>query len=139
MRALLTALGILAVAGTIVHGATPRTMASSPCQSIMGDPPISDPIELVAGRIIDAGNGNVGIPGATVAAFRCSSGSGVSQGTTQTESDGSYSFTLSGGHYYYVQALLTGPLAGMTPFGTVNPSAAMALGDSVDDVDLAFQ
>lgn len=139
MRALHTAVGVLALAGTLVYGATPRIMASDPCYGVTGDPPISDPIPLISGQILDAGNSYSGVSGATVEAFRCSSGVGVSQGTTQTDANGAYSFALTARHYYYVQAIMTGPLAGMAPVGTANPTAVMPLGDSVDNVDLAFE
>lgn len=110
-----------------------------PCASITGKPPISDP-EPTIGGIVTLVPTQV-VSEATMELFRCVSGSGVSQGTVQTNLSGTYLFSdLAPAEWYYVKALMIGPLLGKSPAsGTSNPSATAGLGDSVTNLNFAFQ
>ena len=118
----------------VVAGANPCDVANDP------GPPISDPRPNVGGTVTDAGS-SAAIEGATMKLYRCVSGSATSEGLDTTDSNGDYVFEdLTPGYYYYVEALLTGPLQGMQPAsGTSNPSELVGLGDSVSDLDFAFE
>ena len=61
--------------------------------------------------------------------------------TVYTSESGHYSSSsLTPEYCYYVEAALTGPLAGMTAAsGTENQSDAAGLGDDVTDLDLEFE
>ena len=114
--------------------------ASGPCAAVNGKPappvPPADP--EWEGAVLDTST-NTGVSGATVRIFVCSAGSGTEVDGTTTDSNGDYSFSVSGGAYYYVAADMTGPLSGMSvSSGYDNPTDALGLGDSVN-VDLGFE
>lgn len=140
-------LGFLLMAGailsTLVVSATPpRVFATSPCVPIQydPDPPGGEEEPTIGGSILNAATPG-GISGVTVKLYQCSGGAGVYQTSTTTDAQGAYEFTgLADEHWYYVEAALTGPLAGMTPAsGTSNPTAAIGLGNNVSGVNLSFQ
>ena len=135
--------GLLLVLG-VVLSAQPygvRVVAGgNHCADTDPGPPISDPEPNVGGTVIDASNTD-GIEGATMKLYRCVSESASLEGSDTTDSNGDYLFEdLTPGYYYYVEALVTGPLQGMQPAtGTSNPSEPVGLGDSVTDLDFAFE
>jgi hypothetical protein len=119
----------------------PALAIPDPCGDVQDepDPPLQPPSPLVAGTVVDA-DSQSGISGATMKVFQCSEGEATYVETVYTGQNGAYSSsTLSPGYFYYVEAVLTGPLAGMnTSGGTENPSDAVGLGASVTDVDFEF-
>ena len=120
----------------------PAAHATNPCEIIQydPDPPIGPPDPMIAGTVYNYST-SAGIEGATMKLYRCQSGSAVYQATDTTDASGDYSFTnLADETWYYVEAVMTGPLSGKSPAsGTSNPTAAIGIGDSVTDIDLAFQ
>jgi hypothetical protein len=112
-----------------------------PCSAVTGDPapPQVDPEPLIAGLVSNAGT-SAAIAGATMRLYRCSSGSGVLDATTTTNSTGEYQFADLTRAYYYVEAVMTGPLAGLTAAqGYPNPSDVIAVGAGDTAVDFRFQ
>jgi hypothetical protein len=73
--------------------------------------------------------------------YRCQEDESVLEASTTTNSNGGYLFAdLAPENWYYVEAVMSGPLAGMTPAsGTMNPSVLLGLGDSDLGVDFAFE
>jgi len=113
----------------------------TPCDSITGDPnpPIGSPEPDITGHILDSES--VGISGATVRLYVCDGSTPSLVTSTTTTSGGVYGFLdLSGPAWYYVQAVITGPLAGMTPAGgTSNPTGLIEVGKGATGVDLTFE
>jgi hypothetical protein len=136
-------LGLLLVMG-LVLSTHPRgagvVAGGNHCDGTDPGPPISNPRPHVTGAVTD-GNNDEAIEGATMKLYRCSSGSAVFVESDTTDSDGAYFFEdLTPGYYYYVEAIMTGPLTGMQPAsGTSNPSELVGLGDSVSDLDFTFE
>jgi len=116
--------------------------AASPCDGITGDPnpPIGPGQPDIAGHIVDAGS-SAAIAGATVRLYVCDGSTPVLEASSLTLTDGSYAFLdLDGPAWYFVQAVLTGPLAGMTPAtGTTNPTNVIDVGAGASGLDLAFE
>ncbi len=116
--------------------------ATSPCDSITGDPnpPIGSPEPDIIGHILASGT-NVGISGATVRLYVCDGSTPSLVASTTTTSGGLYGFPdLSGPAWYFVQAVITGPLAGKTPSqGTSNPTDLIDVGPGATGVDLTFE
>lgn len=130
---------------TLLAGAhAPRVLASpgDACAAVQNevDPPISDPEPNIGGRITDDAT-SAGVSGASVRLYACEDGSATLVATTTTDSAGDYAFeALTPGGYYVVEVLESGPLAGYGPTaGTANPTAAIPLGPSETDADLAFE
>ncbi|MEO8082654.1 MAG: SdrD B-like domain-containing protein [Ardenticatenales bacterium] len=82
-----------------------------------------------------------GIEGATVRLYRCDELAATLVTSTTTNGQGAYGFTsLAGPKWYFVQAMLTGPLANMTTSqGTANPSALIDVGAGATGVVLSFR
>lgn len=119
-----------------------RSVPQYPCNEVSGSPPKSDPQPTIGGDVVDAGNGNSPVSGASMRLYRCGqSPQPTLVDTVTTNSSGQYLFaTVEPGFYYYVEAVMSGPLSGMTPAsGTENPSNAVGIGDSVSDLDFAFE
>lgn len=130
---------VLVLAGAPGHPARTAGATFDPCSLVLGDPPIDDPEPTIGGTITNAST-LAGIQGATVELFQCQSGTGVSGGTTSTGSGGAYTFSVTPGYYYFIQAQTTGPLLNMQPAqGVNNPSAAHGVGPSIGNVNFAFQ
>jgi hypothetical protein len=119
------------------------TADANPCAVIdfdPGPPPIRGQ-PTAAGRVTDAATGS-GIAGATLEINRCVFG-GPSEvaAVTTTDGNGNYAFeSLLGSEYYFVEAVMLGPLAGLEPAaGTTNPTSAVWLENNVLDLDLRFE
>ncbi len=71
--------------------------------------------------------------------YRCADGSVVYETSTTTNGTGYYEFgDLTAQHWYYIEAVRTGPLAGMTPApGTSNPTGPV--GETSTTIDLTFE
>ncbi len=133
----LAALLFLAVYLVSPVGANP-----TPCEDAynLPDPPIRGPEPLIGGAVFDAGTTS-GIEGATLGVYRCSEGEASLVEWLTSDEQGDYlSSALTPGYYYYVEVLLTGPLAGKSPAeGCENPSDPVGLGSSVLDLDFYFE
>jgi hypothetical protein len=120
----------------------PTLANPDPCGDVINapEPPIDEQSPCVAGEVVDAGT-QAGISGATMKVYQCDEGTASHIETVYTGQSGDYtSSALTPGYYYYVEAVITGPLSGMTPAaGTENPSDAVGLGESVTDVDFEFE
>lgn len=116
--------------------------ASNPCMEVMeeSDPPIDRPDPAIMGAVIRFDTEQA-IPGATMRVFRCDAGVATLVRQVTTDQEGLYdSGALTPQYYYYVEAVMTGPLEGMSPAdGTQNPSEALGLGPSAEDVDFWFE
>lgn len=129
---------------TIVASGEPYTVVhadSTPCDTITGDPnpPIGSPEPDIMGHILAANS--VGISGATVRLYVCDGSTPSLVASTTTTSGGVYGFPdLDGPAWYFVQAVITGPLAGKTPSaGTSNPTDLIDVGAGATGVDLTFE
>lgn len=115
--------------------------ASGPCDEVLGnpDPPIADPEPVSIGGNVANDTTSAPIQGATMKLFQCDAQGAASHvATVYTNSSGNHSFTgLDTPYWYYVEAVMTGPLYGMTPMGS-NLSSPIGLGDSVSGVDFRF-
>lgn len=115
---------------------------STPCDSITGDPnpPIGSPEPDIVGHILASGT-NVGISGATVRLYVCDGSTPSLVASTTTTTGGVYGFLdLSGPAWYYVQAVITGPLTGKSPTGvTNNPTSLIDVGPGATGVDFTFE
>lgn len=120
---------------------TPVHADSTPCDSITGDPnpPIGSPEPDIMGHIL--ASNSVGISGATVRLYVCDGSTPSLVASTTTTSGGVYGFPdLDGPAWYFVQAVITGPLAGKTPSeGTSNPTDLIDVGTGATGVDLTFE
>lgn len=130
---------------TLLAGAhAPRVLAGpgDACAAVQNEvaPPINDPEPNIGGRITDDAT-SAGVSAASVRLYACDGGSATLVETTTTDSTGDYAFeALTPGVYYVVEVLESGRLAGYGPAaGTANPTAAIPLGPSEMDVDLAFE
>jgi len=115
---------------------------STPCDSITGDPnpPIGSPEPDIGGHILSSGT-NIGISGATVRLYVCDGSTPSLVASTTTGTGGVYGFLdLSGPAWYFVQAVISGPLAGKSPsVGTSNPTDLIDVGAGATGVDLTFE
>jgi hypothetical protein len=95
----------------------------------------------MGGTVSDAANNNAPIEGAALRLYRCEDETSVLVDSASTDEEGSYLFTdLTPEAWYYVEAVMSGPLTGKSPAsGTTNPSALIGLGDSDMAVDFAFE
>ena len=137
---LTSAVAVALLLAVSTWGTVPPMSASGPCDAVNGkpEPPTPPANPLWTGRVLDTVS-DTGVSGATVRIFVCANGSATEVDDTTTDSNGDFSFTVSGGAYYYVAADMSGPLSGMTvSSGYDNPTDALGLGDSVD-VDLGFE
>lgn len=128
------------IAFALVAAPSSPARATSPCDSITGDPhpPAPSPEPLISGAILDAVN--AGVSGATVKLYRCQGTSAVYVTQTTSTSTGAYSFGSLSQNWYYVEVALTGPLAGKSPTsGTNNPSSLIEVGEGVLGLSLAFE
>ena len=120
-----------------------RAVPAYPCNGITVKPPRTDPEPVVGGEVTDAGSDNSPIENAVMRLYMCNLATPTPTlvATTETDNEGLYSFPdLTPENWYYVEAVMSGPLASMTPAsGTENPSIAVGLGDSVTDLDFAFE
>lgn len=113
--------------------------AADPCDGVSDGHPRNDPEPLVSGSVWDVTSTKSAIQSASLELYKCVSGSSVSQGTTTTNSSGYYEFGVDADHNYYVDALNTGPLAGMTAAnGTPDPSAVVWVGPDAT-IDFEFE
>jgi len=119
----------------------PVVAGSNPCEEVQNDPgpPTPNPEPTIGGRVTD-GDALAGIDGATMKVYQCEEGEATQVDTATTGGGGYYvSDILDPGYYYYVEAVMNGPLEGMEPAeGTSNPSDAVGLGESVTDLDFEF-
>jgi hypothetical protein len=135
---LITALALLAILASTTPSPTHTAFATSPCDSATGGPgdPGGDPTPDIGGAVIEVSP----IQGATMQLYRCVSGQGVLVASTTTSSSGTYGFDVTTAGFYYVQASMTGPLAGLSPAsGTSNPSPVIAVTPGDLAVNFAFQ
>ncbi len=131
--AALVALAFVAVPST-------PAIATSPCDSVTGDPhpPAPSPEPLISGTIQD--DVNAGVSGATVKLYRCQGTSAVYVTQTTSTSTGTYNFGSLIQNWYYVEVSLTGPLAGKSPAsGTSNPSSLIEVGEGILGLSFAFE
>ena len=115
--------------------------ATGPCAQVAGDP--GDPgigtEPDLAGIVTDLGVPGP-VSGATMQLYRCNQGEGTYVSSVTTNSSGHYEFWSLSEAFYYVEAALSGPLAGKTPAaGTTNPSVADAVGPGDRSLDFSFQ
>ncbi|MEP7216371.1 MAG: carboxypeptidase regulatory-like domain-containing protein [Anaerolineaceae bacterium] len=132
---------ILAALASLAPVTGPAVLATSPCDSVTGDPhpPSLPPIPLISGSILDATT-NTGVSGATVNLYRCQGTTAVYVTQLTTNSNGEYSFGSLSQNWYYVVASLTGPLSGKSPAtGTINPSSLIGVGTGAQGLSLAFE
>lgn len=133
---------VLSAAMHLVSVPLASVRATGPCDGIAGDPgdPIGPGQPDIAGQIVTAGT-NTPIVGVTVRLYVCDGATPAFVASAATSGDGAYAFAdLNGPAWYYVQAVLTGPLSGMTPAaGTSNPTTLIDVGAGASGVDLAFQ
>ena len=140
-RALFVTL-LLGMLPIVMPGAVvaPAAADPNPCAGVIDDPgpPIADPEPDIAGQVGDAAGG---VSGATVNLYRCDDAVPVRVASTATGQDGGYAFAaVPSGHFYVVEVIQTGPLAGTHPAaGTANPSAPQGLGPSVSDLNFTFE
>jgi len=128
------------VALALVAASNGPALASSPCDTITGEPrpPAPSPEPLISGTILDTVN--AGVSGATVKLYRCQGTSAVYVNQTTSASTGAYSFGSLSQNWYYVEVALTGPLAGKSPAsGTSNPSSLIEVWQGVAGLNLAFE
>lgn len=128
------------VALSFVAVPTSPALATSPCDSVTGDPhpPVPSPEPLISGAILDGVS--VGVSGATVKLYRCQGTSAVYVTQTTSTSTGAYSFGSLSENWYYVEVALTGPLTGKSPAsGTSNPSSLIEVGEGILGLSLAFE
>lgn len=126
---------------TLVGTPSRSALASSPCDSVAGNPrpPSGPPEPLISGTILYDGT-NTGVSGATVNLYRCQGTSSVYVAQTTSASTGAYVFGSLSQNWYYVEALLTGPLSGMTPAsGTSNPTNLIEVWQGVSGLNLSFE
>ena len=137
---LVKSLAIFVVLAALLLQGSDRSFASDPCSGLPEGTPINNPEPDVGGAVTENVNSHPPIQGATLELFKCVSGTGVSHGTDTTDSSGIYEFAgVDEDEWYYVEALITGPLAGMVPSsGTSNPSQAVWVGPDAD-VDFEFE
>ncbi len=136
--ACLVALIVLALAAT---PARQPVRATNPCDSITGDPhpPAPQPEPLISGAILDDST-STGVSGATVKLYRCQGSVAIYVTQTTSSSSGAYGFGGLTQNWYYVEAALTGPLAGKSPAsGTSNPSDLIEVGQGVSGLTMAFE
>lgn len=138
----LAALLVVAVGAArplLVPGESAR--AAEPCATIPYGPgdPIGPGMPDIAGHVIGTGS-NEPIAGATVRLYVCIDGAPMLVASTSTDGSGAYAFDdLDGPAWYYVLAVLTGPLDGRWPAaGSSNPSAVIEVGPGASAVDLVF-
>lgn len=138
------ALAAAAIAATVVFaGPVPLIRATgTPCDSMpyAPSPPAAPGSPYIVGSIV-SGASSDGIEGATVRLYRCDDLTVTLVTSTTTNGQGAYGFTgLAGPKWYFVQAMLTGPLKNMTPSqGTANPSALIDVGVGATGVVLSFR
>lgn len=142
MSSLLRRTVCFAVLAAFMLSASPTSpaRATSPCDSVTGDPhpPAPSPEPLISGTILDAVN--TGVSGATVKLYRCQGTSAVYVTQTTSASTGVYSFGSLSQNWYYVEVALTGPLAGKSPrAGTSNPTSLIEVGEGILALNLAFE
>jgi len=139
--AVLILLGLGAMAAS-VNMVDPAIASGNPCEYVTGDPdpPIGPPEIEVGGVVIDSGSNNP-IEDATIKLYTCAGTTSMQVDSQLTDSSGRYAFTdVSVEQWYYVEAVMTGPLSGMTPSsGTDNPSVLVAISDSPTVVNFAFE
>lgn len=142
LRSFLIAVLAISVVGVQLAsqpGVVSIALASDPCAAAQGAPPYDDPDPAIGGVVTDV-DGNAGVYGATVRLYVCVSGAGVLDDSMSTGINGVYEFNVDPQEHYYVEVLLTGPLAGyVATSGTENPSELLAVGPSFSDVDFAFE
>jgi hypothetical protein len=134
LSAFLLALCVASPAARFAH-------ADNPCSQASGDPgdPAPPPEPDIAGIVDDVGE-SAPVAGATMQLYRCYQGEGTYVTSVATSSSGYFAFWDLTEAFYYVQAALTGPLAGKSPAaGTVNPSDAVPVGDGDRDLDFSFE
>ena len=122
------------------HGG-PVAFGSDPCANVTEDPgpPSSDPEPAIGGRVKDVGTTS-GISGAAMQLYRCVAGSGSLESMTTTNSRGDYGFGPLTQGWYYVKAVIAGPLVGKSPaVGTSNPSGPVEVGTGDPHVDFEFE
>lgn len=138
---LLGVMALLVITPWVLGAAQQAYADPNPCSAVASapKPPIEKPDPDISGQVLD--DSDAAISGATLELFRCAGSSAVSQGTTTTNVSGQYSFDdLTPEYYYYVEAEMSGPLAGMSPAaGYQNPTDAVGLGDSVTDLEFVFE
>lgn len=122
-------------------GQSVQVHASGPCDEVFGDPdpPIGGPEPASIGGNVANDTTSAPIQGATMKLFQCNAqGAATHLATVYTNSSGNYSFaSLDTPYWYYVEAVMTGPLYGMTPIGS-NLTSPIGLGDAVSGVDFRF-
>lgn len=134
----------LAIVGLALgaRDAPPLVATSNPCSGIaaMPGPPPGEPEPLIGGAVWDA-DADDGVPGASVALYRCAAGTPVLVDTATTGGDGGFAFAASTGPaWYVVEVVEGGVLAGMAPTGaTVNPSSPIEVGPGDDGLFFAFE
>ena len=132
MRTILLSAAV--VAASLVPGSTPSIHASSPCDDVIdaAKPGPPTPWDSVGGSVFNTPTVD-GVGGATASLFFCDGSSPVLVDTDLTAGDGSYSLDAgSGAGYYFVSISAPGYIS--SP-GTLNPSALVGLGLSVDDIN----
>lgn len=138
--AIIVMVAFLLVALDVTLGHVPHVVASTPCDEVNGGPSDGPSEPLISGMVTDT-VGAAPIQGATISLYRCSGTTAVYVTSDTTDSNGNYDFTgLTPQRWYFVQAVMTGPLSGKTPSGgTQNPTNLIGLGPSATNVDFAFQ
>lgn len=142
LRLVVLAAFILAATSTLEYRVGPALASGTPCDNVTGNPgpPVDPPEPEVSGTVVDSGSSDP-IEGASIKLYACFGTTAVAVDTQTTDSSGQYVFTeLSTLRWYYVEASMTGPLAGMTPSsGTSNPSALLAISDDPTVANLSFE
>ena len=142
MKSLRWLLPLLVLSLLLATSATPLPVAATnPCSTVSGPPPSlpGEPVPTIGGTItLDS---TTVVSGATIDLYRCDGTTAVSAGSDTTDSNGDYLFdSLTEDKWYYVEASLTGPLAGKSPAtGTDNPSSLIGVGEGDPNVDMDFE
>lgn len=116
--------------------------ATGPCDEASGlpGPPVGPMDPAIAGTVVAQGVGPVS--GATVRLFVCGAGSqAIEVAAASTTAQGAFAFPgLEGPAWYFVSVDLSGPLSGMqAASGSGNPSALIAVGEGLADLEMAFE
>lgn len=129
------------ISGVGIAGPPAAAAEGNPCDLIEFDPgpppPRSEP--TAGGSVTDTASGS-GIAGVTVVLNRCELGAdpvAIAVGTTGL--DGRFAFTAPSSGYYFVEAIIAGPLVGRVAASPRSTPPRRSGSTTMWDLDLSFQ